>query len=188
MDFKQYFESAKKLGPNPFYKELDPHLGDPGKVLELGFGVGTGVLWWLDKGWEVTAVDQGSEFCEHLRCEIGENAKCEIMEGDYCMGFNDQYDVVSAVFSIFFVTGDRFYEVFNQSLECVKPGGLWAGQLLGPDDDWRDDVTTLTYPEIKELVPDWKILQWNEVNRAGKTVFNEPKHWHVHHLILQKPE
>lgn len=40
MAWEQYAGAARKLGPNPFYRVLEPSLPTPGHVLELGFGVG----------------------------------------------------------------------------------------------------------------------------------------------------
>ncbi len=188
MAWEQYAEAARKLGPNPFYGVLEPFLPAPGHVLELGFGVGTGVKWWLERGWRVTGVDEDAQMVAETRGLLAPDDQCDLIHADYMSApWPDDLDVISAVFSLFFIPPPQFSEVWNRIEQKLRPNGLFVGQLLGPNDDWSSDQTTShSSEEVDDLVSGWEVLHREEVNRDGKTVFGQPKHWHIHHLILRR--
>ncbi len=184
-DWTEYFEAAKKLGPNPFYDQLAPFLGEPGTVLELGFGAGTGVLWWLDRGWKVIAVDVDESMCEHLREIAGVRQGLEIIQSDYQSLDWPNVDVVCAVFALFFDPPERFWQTWEKVRLAVENGALFAGQLIGPGDDWaKEGATSVTREQLDEMIAGLRVLSLQEVQRRGKTVYGAEKDWHVFHLVL----
>ncbi len=190
MAWEKYAEAARSLGPNPFYAVAAPYLPEPGHVLELGFGVGTGVKWWLDRGWQVTGIDEDPDMVRETLAFVNHNPSCEIIQSPYlAVPWPEGCDVIAAVFSLFFASPKDFPELWNRIHHHVRPNGLFIGQLLGPEDDWAaPHITTHTTGEVDALLKGWEVLHRQEVNRDGKTVFGEPKHWHVHHLILRRAE
>ncbi|MDI9636938.1 class I SAM-dependent methyltransferase [Kamptonema cortianum] len=183
----EYFQAARKLGPNPFYSRIEPYLGQPGKVAELGFGAGTGIQWWLDRGWQVVAVDAEDCMCEHLRSLHSPDTQLEIVCSDYVDANWGEVDVVAAVFSLFFVPPGRFECLWPKVVASIKPGGLFCGQLIGQGDEWAtEEHVSHTQAEVDGLLRDFDILEIEEVRRAGKTLYGAPKEWHVYHVIARK--
>lgn len=184
----EYFEAAKGLGPNPFYGTVESVLGSDfsgQRVLELGFGAGAGVGWWLDRGAEVVAVDEDPRMCAHLSGLVGDGV--EVVCGGFEEGFlRGPFDVVSAVFSLFFVAPKELAGLWESVWGCLKPGGVFVGQLIGPEDDWaREGFAAVSREELEGILVGKEVLYLEEVRRRGKTVFGLEKEWDVYHLVVR---
>lgn len=189
-DWSDYFQATIQKGPNPFYDQLEPFIPRHGHVLELGFGSGKGVGWWLDRGWRVDAVDGDQGMIEHLQEVYGSNPQLKITQslfGDYQI--NGEYDVIAGVFSLFFTTGPEFSSIWSQIRSNLRSGDIFAGQLMGGQDDWANDPDTTwhTRAEVDELLNGLEILVLDEVERDGETVAKKSKHWHIFHIIARQP-
>lgn len=185
--FADYFAATRDRGRNPFYDHLDPLLVDvePGHVVELGAGVSPVIGEWLEKGWQVTAVDSDAEAVAYIHETF---PSADVIEVSFPEMRLPPCDLVCAVFSLFFTPPEGFESVWQKIEQSVKPGGLFAGQLLGVNDDWasQSDITSLTRGQVEELLSNWEILMLDEVDRDGKTATGADKHWHVYHIIAQK--
>lgn len=185
MSLDAYFEAAKQLGPNPFYERVRPFLPVvPGRVLEIGFGVGAGVRWWADQGWQVTGIDPDPRMCDEAARRCEEYSDVKICCADGLTAAWPKVDVIAAVFATFFL-GDREGELLARIQGHLEPGGLFVGQLLGPNDNWAATMPSHTTAQLRDWLEPFDVLFWDEVEADGKTVYGEPKHWHVHHLILR---
>lgn len=184
MDWSDYFDAAKNMGPNPFYATLEPYLWSPGRVVELGFGAGTGLAWWLERGWDVLAIDADRGMCDYAREVYGEREDLQIVCADYVGVEWGEADVVCAVFSLFFGDRDGFEKSWSRIRGYVEGGAMFAGQLIGPGDDWAEGNVAVAREELEAMCSGLNILYLEEVRRRGKTVFGAEKEWHVYHLIL----
>ncbi|ARU39869.1 hypothetical protein CCB80_01450 [Armatimonadetes bacterium Uphvl-Ar1] len=183
MDWSDYFNAAKELGPNPFYSILERYVGDePGRVVELGFGAGAGIGWWLDRGWEVLGVDADQGMCDHARSIYGD--RVEVIQAGYSDVDWGEVDVVAAVFALFFAGETEFWATWSKIREHVLSGALFGGQLIGPGDDWAVDHISVTREQVEEMCLGLNVLYFEDVRRRGKTVFGAEKEWHVFHLVL----
>ncbi|HRJ27091.1 MAG TPA: class I SAM-dependent methyltransferase [Fimbriimonadaceae bacterium] len=170
------------------YRQLEPFLGPPGQAVELGCGVGHGVLWLLEKGWSVLANDADPEALEivcqragnppGLRCETAPMESIDL----------GQPNLIVAGFSLFFLDPPTFEEFFPRMLQSLAPGGLFCGQLLGLNDEWKDRGYVLhDAARVDRDLSGLEILLREEVERDGETAMGTPKHWHVFHLIARRP-
>ena len=184
MDWSDYFGAAKRLGPNPFYSVLEPYLCGPGRVVELGFGAGTGLGWWLDRGWQVLAIDADEGMCNYAQEVYGSRNGLEIVCADFIGVDWGEADVVSAVFSLFFGEREGFEKSWSRIREYVAGGAVFGGQLIGPGDDWAEGNVAFTREELEGLFLGLDVLYFDEVRRRGKTVYEAEKEWHVYHLVL----
>jgi SAM-dependent methyltransferase len=185
MDWSDYYNSAKVMGPNPFYGVLEPYLPDvPGRVVELGFGVGTGLGWWLNRGWSVLGVDEDELMCDHVRTHYGDRDRLEIVQSSFVGVEWGRVDVVCSVFALFFANRGEFEEAWGRIRRVVEAGGIFAGQLIGPGDGWADRATAVGREELDQMIYGLDVLHLEEVRRRGKTIYGEEKEWHVYHLIL----
>ena len=186
----EYFLAAKELGPNPFYEVISSVLGESfeGKrVLELGFGAGTGLDWWLERGATVLAVDEDPRMCEYVLGRHQNEDGLEVLYGDYLEGLGrGPFDIVAGVFSLFFVSPEELEGLWLEVSSALRPSGIFVGQLIGPEDDWaKEGFASVDRQELDEMLDGWEVLYLEEVRRRGKTVFGAEKEWHVYHLILR---
>lgn len=182
-----YFEASSHRPIHFMYERLEPYLPKSGLALELGFGAGNGVLWFLARGFRVVAVDQEPMAIETLMPRLPPQADVELLEGDMATIEFPKCDVVAAGFSLFMVPRSRFPLVWKRIKGCLGPGGLIAVNLLGDRDEWNDGVRTVhTRRGAKSLFRDFEILFWEEHEREGTTVVDRAKYWHAFHIVARK--
>lgn len=187
MDLEKYRAAIDSLHENPFFKTLEPYLPAAGTVVDLGCGTGQGALWLAEKNLAVIAIDNDPEMLAIAKAKRNHDAINYIL-GDMTEFPKSACEVVVAVFSLFFLRLEELESCIANIQSNLNPGGIFAGQLLGPRDDFlQDGATGLTSEHAKRLLNHFDILSWDEVERDGKTVWGEPKHWHVYHFIVRQP-
>ncbi|HEY0867787.1 MAG TPA: class I SAM-dependent methyltransferase [Fimbriimonas sp.] len=187
--WSNYFRASLSKPLHPFYAQLEPHLPSSGRALELGSGVGHGVLWLLGKGFETTAVDASGEALAWLADRTPESlrARLEIAQCDM-RAFPLEpcaYDVVVAGFSLFFLSREDLDRLWQSIRGSLRPRGLFMGQFLGPRDEWAKEYTSHERSDLERMLEGMETLHFEEVERDGKTVQETPKHWHVFHVIAR---
>ncbi|MEA2552419.1 MAG: tellurite methyltransferase [Fimbriimonadaceae bacterium] len=186
-DWSAYYEAMQSKSLHPHYANLDPYLPSEGEALELGCGVGQGVVHLLEKGLHVTAVDAEDEALAILRSRLPNGAPAKLVKTDFQELQMDRYDVVVAHFCLFFLTPGEFDVFWPRLVDSIKPGGLLSCQLLGVNDEWRDrGYTTQAKKQVEELLNPFEVLFFEEVERDGETAQGTPKHWHVFHVVARK--
>jgi hypothetical protein len=71
---------------------------------------------------------------------------------------------------------------------AVRPGGRFAGELLGERDTWAEmpERTAMTRAEAEALFDGWRVERFEEEENDGEAC-SGPKHWHLFHVIAQAP-
>lgn len=147
------------------------------------------MLWLLDQGFDVVANDMESEALEIVRSRAPSDARLTYLPGRFEDIELPGADVIVAGFSLFFLPQADFMIFWRRIVAALRPGGVFAGQFLGVDDDWADrGYTALTRPEVERLLEGLEVLSLDEANQDGETSLREPKHWHVFHVVARKPE
>jgi len=123
--WSEYFASMMDKPLHPIFRQLDPHLPANGEALELGAGVGHGVVHLIGKGLAVTAVDAEPDAIRILRerAPAATIVKGRFEEIDLPV---DRYAVVVAGFSLFFLTADELKAFWPRIVGAMKPGGVFA--------------------------------------------------------------
>jgi SAM-dependent methyltransferase len=167
--------------------------GTPGFAVDLGCGAGRDTVELLRRGWRVLAVDGEADALARLaaRDDLSDRGLLELRK----TRFEDAKfevppcDLVNASFSIPFVPPAVFRRLWGQIGAAVRPGGCFAGQLLGARDTWagRAGVTAFARTEAEGLCRGWEIVSFEETEEDSTTVRGTAKHWHLFHLVLRKP-
>lgn len=178
-------EASKTKPPHPLLLELEPFLPPPGLAYDLGCGAGHGAVWLAERGNDVIAIDADGEAVAYTRerMPIGNvlHAELETFELTPC-------ELVLCFFTLFFLHPVNLLRVWQRIRTSLKPGGIFAGQLLGIEDDWVKEGYTGVGPDaIEDFLSGYEVLKCEHVVRDGKTIIDTPKHWDVYHLILRKP-
>lgn len=188
MNWTDYYLAKRTEPLHPLFDLLEPLLPSPGLAYDLGCGQGKATLWLAEKGWNVVAVDQEPEGLEELRDRLPPDAKVEVMQAPMESLQLKPCDLVLMNFSWFFVPEPGFSQIGEQWQAAIRPGGIWMGQILGPEDSWVErGYTTRTRAEVESCFAGWHLHHLEEVCRPGKTVTGDSKHWHVFHVLAQRP-
>jgi len=168
----------------------------PGRALDLGCGLGQETELLLSRGWQVTATDASARMLEITRGRarrIDAEARLRLVHAPFERTElpTESFDLANAGFSLPFAQAVHFAAIWQRIMCSLRRGGLFVGQLFGPDDEFvrQSPVGSMNAhgaADVPQLFEGLDILHHEEVNRPGETAKGSPKHWHVHHLIARR--
>lgn len=166
----------------------------PGLAIDLGCGSGNETLAMLRAGFRVLAVDALPEAvamtAERAAAE-GFSERCTTAVADLAaLDVPGGAALVHARFTLPFVPQADFPRLWSAIRAALAPGGCFAGQLFGPDDQFAREAPpgSMSFhdaAEVSRLVAGLEVLRNEEVAKDGHTALGRPKYWHVHHLLLR---
>jgi SAM-dependent methyltransferase len=189
-DWSQFYEQQGGRAVRPtFASALAAWPGEPGLAIDLGCGDGVEARSLAAQGWNVLAIDSDPGVEERVRVGLAaeEAARVEVRTAAFeSLGDLPEADLVYAGFALPFCAPDRFPYVWADIRDALRPGGLFAGELFGPHDDWygRPAMNFHDRAGVTAMLTGMDILQLAEDDRRGMS-FEGPKHWHVFHIIAR---
>src|SRR4029077_4545863 len=81
------------------------------------------------------------------------------------------YEFVNAEFSLPFISAAAFPSVFTKLMDSVKIGGLFTGQLFGPNDSWNLPESGMNFhsrSDVERLLRGWTVLELTEEGSPGQ--------------------
>ena len=206
---KRFMELTKGLKARPIIKRLMKEMA-PCEILELGSGSGRDTAYMLEAGCNVTAVDCDPESRDIIGNKVSEVAfsRLDFRNEDFRNLKLDKmkYDIVVAMYSMFFCDKLHFKDFFDEVISSMKPGGIFVGTFLGPDDDWIKAGKNYTYHNRREIIEllkkqfqfkedrDFEEKQYDqyELDNDRNILLDEKvnpivkKHWHEYRVIAKK--
>lgn len=163
----------------------------PRFAVDLGCGDGRDTIELLRRGWSVLAIDAEPAAIERLRArpDLPEGARLSCL----CQRFEDASwpaaDLVNASFSLPLCPPERFPELWRRIVASLKPGGRFCGQLYGDRDGWvgRPGMTHMSRAAAETLLADLRVELFDEEETDSVTPRGKPKHWHIFHVVAQRP-
>jgi SAM-dependent methyltransferase len=187
-DWIQYYDEYEDREPRALLLEVLDRFGTGDHLaVDLGCGQGVDTRALLERGWTVVAIDSqeeairrvrrrvGPELAERLRTVVSPMEDVELPPAD----------LVWASFSLFFCRPDRLPDVWARIARSVRPGGRFAGQLLGDHDTWagRDDISSFSEEAARVLFDrDYELERFEEEEKDDEDD-DGWKHWHVFHCV-----
>jgi hypothetical protein len=79
--------------------------------------------------------------------------------------------------------------VWRRVRGAIRPGGRFAGELLGDRDTWapEDDTSAFTIDRARALFEGFELEGFEEEEEDGEAC-SGPKHWHVFHAVARRPQ
>jgi SAM-dependent methyltransferase len=97
------------------------YLPEGGEILDLGCGSGRDSVYFIDRGFDVTAVDGSEEMCELASIHIGQDVlHMQFSELD----FQEVFDGIWACASLLHTTPDELEDILSKVIESLKPSGV----------------------------------------------------------------
>jgi|SRR5829696_296222 len=183
-----YYEGNRDREPRPLLLEAIRRFGPrPGEAVDLGCGAGVETEAMLALGWSVLAVDEQKDAIDRVRARVpaGDPERlCTVVSRMEDVDLRP-VDLVWASFSLFFCDPGQFPDLWGRIAAAIRPGGRFAGQLLGDGDTWaaRDDTTSFAVDGARALFDGFEVERFDEQEEDGDP---GPKHWHVFHVMARR--
>lgn len=195
-DWAGFYRWTAKRPPRELLMRTLDHLeweGSPRRrrlAVDLGFGAGNDTLELLRRGWNVLAIDGEGEALRFLgrRVPKGLRGALTLRKSRLEELELPPADLVYASFSLPFCDPDRFDALWRTIRTAIVPGGHFAGQLFGEDDEWNGarPMTFLSKAGVRARTRGFRIELLRETVEEGRS-YEGPKHWHFFDLILERP-
>jgi SAM-dependent methyltransferase len=186
-DWGRFYSFTKDSAPWPLLVRAAALTPLPGRALDLGAGAGRDTRYLLEQGFDVTAVDADPRAIA-LLSSLPETHLHVVQSSFEDFAFAT-YDLISAQFALPFIPRERFAEVFGRLTAALLPGGVFAGQFFGINDQWNTSdraMTFLTRTEVEALLSELVVIELVEEDTDGHTADGSPKHWHVFHILARR--
>lgn len=191
MEWTEFFEAQAGRGIRPIMGRLCQVRGDamPGTAIDLGCGDGTESRFLVQNGWRVHAIDAEPGTAQRVLAGLtGEEAQRIIVQQATFEELTElsPADVVYSGFALPFCTPQVFARLWTMVRASLIPGGWFAGELFGPNDEWatREGMNFHSREQVEELFDGMDVLELTEDDRDGSSPMG-PKHWHVFHIIAR---
>jgi len=189
--FAAYIAARRFDPPRPLLMRAATLAEQRDHALDAGAGALNATKYLLDVGFaRVTAFDSAPASRKAAEELPSDRVRFVLSRYEDFAYPTNAFDLVNAEFSLPFVHRENFAAVFGGLVGAVKPGGLFTGQLFGPNDSWNKPETAMNFhsrAEVERLLRGWTILEFEEEDHPGKTKLGEDKHWHIFHILARKP-
>lgn len=160
-------------------------------AIDLGCGNGRDTIELLRRSWHVLAVDAEETAISGLaaREDLPPGCRLETHIGRFeDMNLPDA-DLVNSSFALPLVEPAKFPDLWDRILDAVRSGGRISCQLYGDRDSWvgRPGITFFTKSGIDALLEPLNVEFFREEEDDSVTPRGEQKHWHIFHIVAQRP-
>ena len=147
----------------PFLNRVKPG----GLILDLGCGSGRDSVQFLQRGYQVCAVDGSEAMCEVATRQIGQPVQQMLFEE---INWKEQFDGIWACASLLHCTIDALPGILQKIADSLKQDGvLYVSFKYGDFMGWRNGryFTNLTEARLQKLLKDVPELKAEEVYLTG---------------------
>jgi SAM-dependent methyltransferase len=174
----------KEWAANPASRPAQPF------AIDLGCGSGRDTLELLRRGWRVLAIDStplafdlmlkqvAPDHIAHLRTQVEPFETLVLPRADF----------VNASYCIPFCDPAAFPGLWSQIHQAISLGGRFTGQFFGPRDDWAtlSDRSHHSRSQVDDLMRDFTLESFQEVENREAGVTGEVKNWHIFHVVARR--
>lgn len=185
-----YNESQGDRPPRPLCRDVLA-LAGPGEgrlAVDLGCGAGIETRAMRGAGWRVHAIDSEPSTVARLGREVGDDPDVEVVLARIDEVGLPAADLVHASYTLPYVDPQHFPGFWEGLVRSLRPGAWLAVDLFGEKDSWAGDegISSVTRAELDGLLEGLDVVRLDEEDEDG-TASSGPKHWHVFHVIAQRP-
>ena len=189
-NWKEYFKKHIKRKPREQLVRAISFCKNKENALDLGAGTLIESKFLIKKGFKkVIAIDSAPEveiFAKNFKNKKFIYHDISFQEYDFP---KNTFDLINAQFALPFYGKKGFNTFIKKIKNSLKTEGVFVGQFFGEKDSWkkeRPEIIFHTKKQALNLLSGFKILEFIEEEKNGKTAAGNPKHWHIFHFIAKK--
>ena len=185
----KYFDKTKNNMPRTNIRKFVDMKIKPGICIDLGCGAGNDTIFLIKNGWKVIAIDkENTENIIRNNLNNEEQNSLEFEKQDFENITLKPCDLLVANLSLSFCNKKYFSELWNKIVNSISKDGYFVGNFFGINDTWanRPYMTFFSKEDVLNLFSAFKIIDFREIERNGKTALGKTKHWHIFNVIAKK--
>ena len=127
-------------------------------ILDLGCGSGRDSVWFINQGFDVTAIDASVEMIRHCKSLIGDRAILADLEE---FETTEKYDGIWACASLLHIPRERLAAAITKYSAVLKPGGRFFMSFKDHEQDYKKDgriFTCFTPPSLEQYLNDLNLF------------------------------
>ncbi len=159
-----FVNGTVKTDVSALYNMFLPNLKEGSSILDLGCGSGRDSKYFIDSGYNVTAIDGSKELCSIASKYIGKEVDCILFED---IDYNEKFDGIWACASLLHTKKDKLIDVFSIVSKSLKYSGtLYVSFKYGKFCGERNGryFTDLDENELKLIIDEISSLEIVETN------------------------
>ncbi|MDU6265797.1 MAG: class I SAM-dependent methyltransferase [Anaerocolumna aminovalerica] len=181
-----YFENTVDLNIEDILEKFISYLPEAGNILDLGCGSGRDSLYFINKGFDVTAMDGSEELCQLASIHIGQDVlHMQFSELD----FQEVFDGIWACASLLHTTPEQLHEILGKISDSLNPGGvLYMSFKYGDFQGYRNGRYFADYKfhDIEEILEEHRDLTIMEIWKTSDIRTERDESWL--NIIVRKAE
>lgn len=144
---EEFCQSTVDADMSVCYQMFEKYLQSGAKILDLGCGSGRDSKYFLNKGYDVTAIDGSEEICKYASKYLQRPVQCVRFNE---MKFQGEFDGVWACASLLHVEVDKLADVMKRVWDSLKEDGiLYASFKYGTEEREKDGRYFVDLDEVK---------------------------------------
>ena len=187
---EKFYENTKNAMPHDNVKRIVEIVDKPGNVIDLGCGAGRDTIFLLKNNWKVTAIDkEDTKSIIEKRLTNQEIKNFKFISQSFENIELEKNDLVVSNFSIPFCNKEYFNEFWKKIVDSINRGGYFVGNFFGLKDSWvhiKERMIFLSRKQVEDLFNEFEIIDFQEIEKDGKTGLGKIKHWHTFDVIARK--
>lgn len=157
-----YYDSTVNLDMSAQYSMFEKRLYAGAHILDLGCGSGRDAKYFLDQGYEVTAIDGSEKICKKASALTGIEVRNILFQD---LDYIEEFDGVWACASLVHVNSEELPEILKKISASLKDDGiLYASFKMGDFSGERDgryytDLTEESITKLINMIPEFSIQE-----------------------------
>lgn len=166
-------------------------------AIDCGCGAGADIAYLRENGFFVFAFDIEAESIKLCSQRFAGDDKVSLSRHSFLSYDYPEASLVVADASLFFCPETEFGRVWVKIWRSLKPGGIFCGSFLGPDDTMasphfdRDaywpNILVFNEQALRSQLEGFEILRFKEHNVSAPTRLTAANRWHVFSVVARKP-